>query len=130
MENRNILLHPLFLSYKNLISAMADNGLGGQMILSTWESIFSNNWIQLSHDMKNYVDQGGCYVSKPKPEGDNTLLDLHYSSYHTKAELCCYSLKIYPELWKHKIHWFLTLALFFRCCWILDVSFLSRGIIF
>ena len=37
--------------------------------------------------MKNYVlDQGGCYVSKPKPEGDNTLLDLHYSSYHMKAE--------------------------------------------
>ena len=30
--------------------------------------------------MKNYADQGGCYSA------DNTLLDLHNSSYHTKAE--------------------------------------------
>ena len=27
---------------------------------------------------------GGCYPPKPKAEGDNTLLDLHNSSYHTQ----------------------------------------------
>ena len=31
--------------------------------------------------MKNYADRGGCYPPKP----DNTLRDLHNSSYHTKA---------------------------------------------
>ena len=36
--------------------------------------------------MKNYADRGGCYPPKPKAEADNTLLDLHNSSYHTKAE--------------------------------------------
>ena len=36
--------------------------------------------------MKNYADQGGCYPPKPKAEADNTLRDLHNSSYHTKAE--------------------------------------------
>ena len=36
--------------------------------------------------MKNYADQGGCYPPKLKAEADNTLRDLHNSSYHTKAE--------------------------------------------
>ena len=36
--------------------------------------------------MKNYSDRGGCYPRKPKAEADNTLWDLHNSSYHTKAE--------------------------------------------
>ena len=36
--------------------------------------------------MKNYADRGGCYPPKPKAEADNTLRDLHNSSYHTKAE--------------------------------------------
>ena len=36
--------------------------------------------------MKNYADRGGCYPLKPKAEADNTLRDLHNSSYHTKAE--------------------------------------------
>ena len=36
--------------------------------------------------MKNYADLGGCYPPKPKAEADNTLRDLHNSSYHTKAE--------------------------------------------
>ena len=31
--------------------------------------------------MKNYGDLGGCYPSRP----DNTLPDLHNSSYDTKA---------------------------------------------
>ena len=34
--------------------------------------------------MKNYADLGGCYPPKPKAEADNTLLDLHNSSYHTQ----------------------------------------------
>ena len=36
--------------------------------------------------MKNYANRGGCYLPKPKAEADNTLRDLHNSSYHTKAE--------------------------------------------
>ena len=32
--------------------------------------------------MKNYGDGGGCYPSRP----DNTVRDLHNSSYDTKAE--------------------------------------------
>ena len=36
--------------------------------------------------MKNYADRGGSYPPKPKAEADNTLRDLHNSSYHTKAE--------------------------------------------
>ena len=34
--------------------------------------------------MKNYADRGGCYPPKPKAEADNTLRDLHNSSYHTQ----------------------------------------------
>ena len=36
--------------------------------------------------MKNYGDRGGCYPSKPWAEADNTLPELHNSSYDTKAE--------------------------------------------
>ena len=36
--------------------------------------------------MKNYADLGGCYPPQPSASADNTLLDLHNSSYHTKAE--------------------------------------------
>ena len=36
--------------------------------------------------MKNYGDRGGCYRSRPQAEADNTLRDLHNSSYDTKAE--------------------------------------------
>ena len=36
--------------------------------------------------MKNYADRGGCYPPKPSASVDNTLRDLHNSSYHTKAE--------------------------------------------
>ena len=36
--------------------------------------------------MKNYGDRGGCYPSRPKAEADNTLRDVHNSSYHKKAE--------------------------------------------
>ena len=35
--------------------------------------------------MKNYRDQGGCYPSRPWAKVDNTLQDLHNSSYDTKA---------------------------------------------
>ena len=34
--------------------------------------------------MKNYADRGGCYPPKPKAEADNTLRDLHNSSYHVR----------------------------------------------
>ena len=36
--------------------------------------------------MRNYGDQGGCYLSRPHAEVDNTLRDLHNSPYDTKAE--------------------------------------------
>ena len=36
--------------------------------------------------MKNYGDGGGCYLSRPWAEVNNTLLDLHNSSYNTKVE--------------------------------------------
>ena len=36
--------------------------------------------------MKNSADQGGCYPQRLKAEVDNTLRDLHNSSYPTKAE--------------------------------------------
>ena len=36
--------------------------------------------------MKNYGDRGGCYPLRPYAETDNTLRDLHNSSYDTKAE--------------------------------------------
>ena len=36
--------------------------------------------------MKNYGDRGGCHPSRPQAEADNTLRDLHNSSYDTKAE--------------------------------------------
>ena len=32
--------------------------------------------------MKNYGDRGGCYPSRPWAEADNTLRDLHNSSYY------------------------------------------------
>ena len=31
--------------------------------------------------MKNYGDRGGCYPSRPLAKEDNTLQDLHNSSY-------------------------------------------------
>ena len=34
--------------------------------------------------MKNYADLGGCYPPKSSASADNTLLDLHNSSYHTQ----------------------------------------------
>ena len=37
--------------------------------------------------LKNYHgDQGGCYPSRPRAEADNTLRDLHNSSYDTFHE--------------------------------------------
>ena len=36
--------------------------------------------------MKNNGDLGGCYPPWPTASMDNTLLDLHNSSYDTKAE--------------------------------------------
>ena len=37
--------------------------------------------------MKNYGDLGGCYPPRPTASTDTTLLDLHNSSYDTKAEV-------------------------------------------
>ena len=36
--------------------------------------------------MKNSADRGGRYPQRPKAEVDNTVQDLHNSSYPTKAE--------------------------------------------
>ena len=36
--------------------------------------------------LTNYGDRGGCYPSTTHAEADNTLRDLHNSSYDTKAE--------------------------------------------
>ena len=36
--------------------------------------------------MKNYGDRGGCYPPRPTASTDNTLRDLHNSSYDTKVE--------------------------------------------
>ena len=48
--------------------------------------------------MKNYRDRG-CYLSRPWAEGDNTLRDLHNSSYDTNAKFNnYYSFKIVPNL--------------------------------
>ena len=35
--------------------------------------------------MMNYGDLGGCHPPRPTASTDNTLLDLHNSSYDTKA---------------------------------------------
>ena len=52
--------------------------------------------------MKNYRDLAECYPPRPPASTDNTLLDLHNSSYDTKAEfnteLFYYSFKIIPSL--------------------------------
>ena len=45
--------------------------------------------------MKNYGDLGGCYPPRPTASTDNTLLDLHNSSYDTQL----YSLAVkYADL--------------------------------
>ena len=46
--------------------------------------------------MKNYADLGGCYPPQPSASADNTLLDLHNSSYHTQPHPII--AKYYPEL--------------------------------
>ena len=47
--------------------------------------------------MKNYGDQGGYYPSWPEAEADNTLRDLHNSSYGTKAEFNNYCFIIHSK---------------------------------
>ena len=41
---------------------------------------------EAEHLTKNYGDRGGCYPSRLYAEADNTVRDLHNSSYDTKAE--------------------------------------------
>ena len=41
---------------------------------------------ETKYDIKNYADRGGFYPLKTKAEADNSLRDLHNSSYRTKAE--------------------------------------------
>ena len=36
------------------------------------------------YDMKNYADLGGCYPPQSSASTDDTLLDLHNSSYYTQ----------------------------------------------
>ena len=48
--------------------------------------LFSNYWIRLSYDVKNYAAREGCYPPQLKAEVDSILRDLHNSSHHTKAD--------------------------------------------
>ena len=41
---------------------------------------------EAEHLTKNYGDRGGYYPSRLYAEADNTVRDLHNSSYDTKAE--------------------------------------------
>ena len=55
--------------------------------------------------MKNYADRGG--VLSAEAEADNTLRDLHNSSYHTKAEFNnCFIIcsKYYQSFQRDKLH--------------------------
>ena len=36
--------------------------------------------------MKNYADLGKWYLLRPKAEADNSIQEVHNSSYYTKAE--------------------------------------------
>ena len=56
--------------------------------------------------MKNYADRGGCYLPKPMAEADNSLRDLHNSSYHATAEVnnCFIIYSKYFESFKDKIY--------------------------
>ena len=42
--------------------------------------------IEAEYLIKNYGDLGGCYLPRAMALMDNTLLDLHNSSYDMKAE--------------------------------------------
>ena len=67
---------------RNSISANKENNDGCLAATSLRVQAYFNIY-QLMNEaeylMKNYGDQGGCYP-------DNTLRDLHNSSYDTKAE--------------------------------------------
>ena len=47
--------------------------------------------------MKNYADLGGCYPPQPSASADNTLLDLHNSSYHTQPHPIIAKYSLYPQ---------------------------------
>ena len=47
--------------------------------------------------MKDYADREGCYPPKSNADADNTLRDLHNSSYHTKAEFNNYCFIIHSK---------------------------------
>ena len=47
--------------------------------------------------MKNYGDKGGCYPSRLYAEADNSLRDLHNSSYDMKAEFNNYCFIIHSK---------------------------------
>ena len=42
--------------------------------------------------MKNYADLGKWYLLRPKAEADNSIQEVHNSSYYTKAEFNIVSL--------------------------------------
>ena len=55
--------------------------------------------------MKNYADLGGCYPPQPSASADNTLLDLHNSSYHTQPHpiIAKYSLNLRRIIVKYDV---------------------------
>ena len=63
--------------------------------------------------MKNSADQGGCYPQRPKVEVDNTLRDLHISSYPTKAEINnCYIIPAFKIFSPFETSFAITLFVF------------------
>ena len=48
--------------------------------------------------MKNYEDLGGCYPPRPTASTDNTLLDLHNSSWDTQPHslIVKYLCRLFP----------------------------------
>ena len=62
---------------------------------------------EAEYDMNNYADLGVCYPPQPSASADNTLLDLHNSSYHTKVEFSnCFIIysKYFQSFKKDKIY--------------------------
>ena len=65
--------------------------------------------------MKNYGDLGGCYPPRPTASTDNTLLDLHNSSYDTQPHSLIvkytndsrkmYPCHVYEGLTQPRIQW-------------------------
>ena len=64
--------------------------------------------------MKNYADLGGFYPPQPSASADNTLLDLHNSSYHTQphpiiAKYLTHTVRVNTKIIDSDVNWNLLL---------------------